>query len=506
MRSVRLSVTVAALALGIALSGGALAADLPFAAVQPELFAVKGSLANAWADFDRDGDLDLAVSTSAGAILLYRNDDGRFTSIGADLGLPTGGYELRSLGWGDYDGDGWPDLQAGPGRKAPDQPTLIFRNLRGKRFEEVGARIGLAIADRSARHSNWVDFDNDGDLDFYATDRVGVNRLFRNDGGRFVEVPASEAPADARPTVGACWFDFDRDGDLDLFTANQAGAQDGLWRNDNGRFTDVAALYGVDNAGRDKTEGGVGCAVGDFDNDGFLDLFVPNYGRNALYRGSADGHFTNVAETLGVGVENHAVGAAWGDYDNDGWVDLFVSSYVGGSGQQQPRNALFRNLEGKRFQNVLAENAPVNAADHGVAWVDIDRDGALDLSLTDGYGPVGGHPVFRNTLPGADARRGFSVLVLDSKGRSVVPGAEVRVFDAAGRILGTRQVETAGGYSSQSLAPVYFGLPASSPLTVEVTFMTREGRHSITHKVTDPSRMTGRPLIIRAPAPSRSRP
>src|SRR5690606_20424091 len=130
--------------------------------------------------------------------------------------------------------------------------------------------------------------------------------------------------------------------------------QDGLWRNDNGRFVDVAAAHGVDNAGRDKAEGGVGCAVGDYNNDGFLDLFVANYGRNALYRGSADGHFTNVAESLGVGVENHAVGAAWGDYDNDGWVDLFVSSYVGGSGQQQPRNALFRNLEGKGFQNVLA--------------------------------------------------------------------------------------------------------------------------------------------------------
>src|SRR3546814_8210438 len=77
---------------------------------------------------------------------------------------------------------------------------------------------------RAARQSSWVEFDNDGDLDHFASNRSGPNALFRQDAGRFVRVDAEQAGDDARPTVGACWFDYDRDGDLDLFLANQAGA------------------------------------------------------------------------------------------------------------------------------------------------------------------------------------------------------------------------------------------------------------------------------------------
>src|SRR3546814_18202904 len=88
----------------------------------------------------------------------------------------------------------------------------------------------------------------------------------------------------------SCWFDYDRDGDLDLFLANQAGATDALWRNDGGRFVDVAPARGMDRPGRLAEDGSVGCAVGDFDNDGELDLFVASYGVNSLYRNKGDGN------------------------------------------------------------------------------------------------------------------------------------------------------------------------------------------------------------------------
>lgn len=476
------------------------ATQLPFVAVQPETFDAPGSLSNAWADFDRDGDLDLAVSNKSGEIRLYRNDGGKFTNIGPQTGLPTKGYEIRSLAWGDYDGDGWPDLQAGPTTKAPDTLTLIFHNLKGRKFVNVAPEIGLTIPNRSSRHTNWVDFDNDGDLDLYATDRAGVNRLLRNDGGKFVEVDASRAPSDTRPTVGACWFDFDQDGDLDVFTANQAGAADGLWRNDGDKFTDVAADLGIANPGRAKTEGGVGCAIGDFDNDGFLDIFVPNYGHNTLYRGRPGGRFEDVSERTGVGVENHAVGAAWGDYDNDGWLDLMITSYTGSSGQQQPKDALFHNNGGTGFTDVLAQDGIVNAGDHGVTWIDFNRDGALDLSLTRGYSPIGGHPLFRNTASKTIASKSLSVLVLDAKGLSVVPGAEVRVFDANHKILATRLVEASGGYGSQNSAPVHFGLPSASAfVTVEVTFMGRRGRQVVAKSKIVPTTYAGRSLVVRRP-------
>jgi len=475
------------------------APPLPFQSVQPELFGVAGSLSNAWGDFDGDGDADLAVSLKSGELRLYRNDHGTFVSIGAAMGLPTKGYELRGLSWGDYDGDGWLDLLGGA--TDPKTATLVFHNLGGKKFEEVGTAIGLGFSGRSARQTSWVDFDNDGDLDVYAADRIGPNKLFANTKGRFAQILAGDGITDPRPTVGACWFDYDEDGDLDLFLANQSGAADALWRNDGGHFTDVAVQAGVAGPPRTKEEGGVGCAVGDFDNDGHLDLFVPNYGANALYRNKGDGTFENVSAAAGLAFENHGVGAAWGDYDNDGWIDLSIMAYEGPVGQQVPTNALMHNEPdgkgGRHFVNVLPRTSPVNAGDHGVQWVDYDGDGALDLSITDGYGPVGGHFVFHNTSPKSVAARSLQVLVLDAKGHFTRAGAEVRLRDAAGKILATRQLGTGDGYNTQSALPVHFGLSRIAPVTVEVTFLTPKGRRTQTIRNVDPRRYAGTRLVVR---------
>lgn len=477
---------------------------LPFEAVQRDMLAVVGSLSNAWGDFDRDGDPDLAVSLKSGEVRLYRNDRGTLVSVGAALGLPQQGHELRGLSWGDYDGDGWLDLLGGA--TDPKMPTLVFRNRGGATFEEVGAAIGLGFAGRSARQTSWVDYDNDGDLDVYAANRIGPNSLWRNDGGRFTQVMADAGISDARPTVGACWFDYDEDGDLDVFLANQSGAADALWRNDGGAFTDVAVQAGVAGPPRRKEEGGVGCAVGDYDNDGRLDLFVPNYGNNQLYRNRGNGTFEDVSSTVGVAFDNHGVGAAWGDYDNDGWLDLSIMAYEGPVGQQVPTNALLHNEPdgkgGRRFVQLLPRTSPVNAGDHGVQWVDMDANGALDLSITDGYGPEGGHFVFRNTLEKADATRSLQVLVLDSNGRFTRAGAEVRLRDAAGAVIATRQVSTGDGYNTQSALPVHFGLASRSPVAVEVTFMNLQGRRTQRIARVDPARYAGKVLIVREdPAP-----
>ena len=248
---------------------------------------------------------------------------------------------------------------------------------------------------------------------------------------------------------------------------------------------------------RSRDDGGVGCAIGDYDNDGDLDVFAPNYGRNLLYRNDGDGRFTEVGRALGVGVENHAVGADWGDYDNDGDLDLMVSAYVGASGAQQPADALFRNDGAAGFVNVLVPGSLLDVADHGVQFVDFDRDGALDLSVTDGYGPAGGHFVFRNRLDRAARLRSLSVLVLDAAGRQTRFGAEVRLYDAAGRVLATRQVVTGGGYNSQRAAPVHFGLRNLAPVRVEVTFPGPGGRRVQSIEHVDPADWRGRDLIVR---------
>lgn len=473
-------------------------AAAPFETVQPELFGVAegmNSMSNSWADFDNDGDLDLAVSMKNGEVRLYRNDKGRFVSVGAAMGLPLkGGYEIRGLSWGDYDGDGWIDLLAGP--TDPKNLTRIFHNDKGKGFTEVAAKIGLTIPGRSSRQSSWVDYDNDGKLDLFASNRADKNQLFHNDGARFTQVFADGPLTTFKSTVGACWLDYDKDGDLDLFLANQSGQTDSLLRNDGVGFVDVASALGMDSAGRAKDEGGVGCAVGDYDNDGNLDIFEPNYGRNKLWRNNGDGTFTDVAPALGIDTENHAVGASWGDYDNDGLLDLFVTSYVGPVGQQTPKDKLWHNLGAKGFVNILGDDSPLNVADHGVQWIDYDHDGGLDLSVTDNYGPTGGHPVFHNILP-ASQKRSLSVLVTDAKGRLTKAGAEVRLYDDRGKLIATRQVSTGDGYNSENAMPVVFGLASMVPVTVEVTFMSKQGRKAQTIKKVNPATYRGKSLVVR---------
>lgn len=488
------------------LAAGAASAEPAFTAIQPDLFGVAGSLSNAWADVDDDGDLDLAVSAKGGAIYLYENRDGTFVSIGARMGLPTEGEEIRGISFGDFDNDGDPDLLGGSNVSPIRSRSYLYRH-DGDRFTEVAEEMGAAIPGRSSRQSNWVDFDGDGDLDLYAADRAGANRLLRNAGPdstpRFRPFPYALGTIDVRRTVGACWFDFDRDGDLDLFLANQSGDSDALWRNDGDRFVDAAPALAVDQTQRHLDEGGVGCAPGDYDNDGDPDLYVGTYGSNLLYRNDTENgrpRFVEVAATSGLVDPHSVVGAAWGDADNDGDLDLFVAGYERIDGVQQPRNRLFINEAGS-FRNVLGVDDPANASDHGVVWVDFDRDGDLDLSLTDGYGPVGGHAVLRNELPEAARARAFAVRVRDADGKATEAGAEVRIVDASGPRSGIRLVTTGGGYNAQSELDVFLTAPEDcAGCEIEVRFMGADG--AVTRRVdlpSDPAGLPGRTLEIRRP-------
>ena len=382
-----------------------------FTLVQPELFAATGGNSNAWADIDNDGDLDYFVGFRGRPSRLYRNDRGTFVEVrsafadatpgralssasapaGSSAGA-TADHEVRAVAWGDYNADGHVDLYIG--FADPKVPSKVYRNEgNGKRFVDVATGIGLALTGVS-RQPAWIDYDGDGDLDFFAAFRDGPNRLFRNERGKFVDVTSESGIGDARKTVSAVWWDFDRDGDLDVFVANQEGDANGLFRQHQGRFEDVAVSFGVAGTPRPKEDGGVGASLADFDLDGDFDLFVANYGPSALYRNEGGASFVDVARDRGIDLRGHGVTSAWGDVDNDGRPELYVGNFI--AGQPLYRDAFFLNAA-SRFVEALPDALLKRDATHGVRFVDFDRDGRLDLSLTNNDPAGGGHPLWRNT-------------------------------------------------------------------------------------------------------------
>jgi hypothetical protein len=440
-----------------------------FALVQPELFSASGGQANAWADFDNDGDLDEFVGFRGRPNRLYRQDHGRFEDVAEAVGLADT-VETRVAAWGDFDGDGHLDLFVG---FAGGFPSKLYRNDgNGRHFTDVAPALGLRLVGVS-RQASWIDYDNDGDLDLFVAFRDQPNRLFRNDNGRFTDVTTESGIGDPRKTVGAVWFDIDGDGDLDLFVANQNGDTNGLFRNDSGRFVDVAREWGVEAPRVSDEFGGVGAAVADFDGDGFLDLFVANYGPSALYRNDGAKRFVDVTKDTGLFFAQHATTPSWGDYDNDGWPDLYVAGFL--VTETHYPDHLFHNERG-RFTEVIPALVRDHDASHGVQWVDFDGDGALDLALANNDAK-GGHYLFRNLLPTSVARRALAVDVVDGRGRHTRAGAEVRVY-AAGtrRLISSGLVDTGGGYCSQNVMPIHVATAGATRVDIEVTSMSAHGR------------------------------
>jgi hypothetical protein len=467
-----------------------LPATTSFELVQPEVFGASGGQANAWADVDNDGDLDYFVAFRGRPNRFYRNDNGTFRDVAKDVGLADD-QETRAAAWGDFDADGDADLYIG--FADPKVPAKVYRNdAKGTRFVDVAKTIGVTLHG-VARQPAWIDYDGDGDLDLFAAFRDVPNRLLRNDRGTFVDVTNESGIGDPRKTVSAVWWDFDRDGDLDLFTANQEGEANGLYRQTAGKFADVAAEFGVTGMPRPKEDGGVGPSVADFDRDDDFDLFVASYGPSALYRNDGGLAFADVSRAQGIDLKGHGVTSGWGDLDNDGRPDLYVANFI--AGQPLYRDALF--LNGARFIEALPDVILTHDATHGVQFVDFDRDGRLDLALTNNDPDGGGHPLLRNTA--AMRGRSIAVEVADPNARRTRAGSEVRAFRANTRqLLSSALVDSGSGYCSQSEMPVHLGIPNewSGRIDIEVITLLGNTRHASLVRNIDPGAYRGRSLRI----------
>ena len=438
-----------------------------FVPVQPELLAAGGAFTNAWADIDGDDDPDLFVGFNGAPNRLYRNDRGVLVDVAVEWGVADA-RSTRAAAWGDMDADGDSDLLVGFAVGAG--PVLRLYRNDGRRFADITASAGLVVDSAAVRQPVWVDGDSDGDLDLFVAFRDRPNAFYRNDGGRFTDVAPQNGLADARRSVGAVWFDYDEDGDLDAYVGNMDGDANGLFRNDRGRFTDVAAEAGLEWGGRlpaDRANGTVRPCAADVNNDGHIDLFMANYGKLGLFLNRGGGRFEDVSNAWGVAIDSRYDACAFADFDHDGLVDLYVNGTV--TGGTSYRDHLFRNT-GTAFVDVTPANVLAMHADHGVQWGDLDADGDLDLALT-GSRPDGRHDVLRNMLPPAAAGRSFEVWVLDPASRSLRPGAEVRLYAAGtSTVLATRLVDSGSGYDAQSAIPVHFGVDSTRAVDIEIIY------------------------------------
>jgi hypothetical protein len=301
--------------------------------------------------------------------------------------------------WADFDGDGRVDLAV-----AGDSVEI----LRG---DGAGGFTPIELPDVDTSGTtalSWADYDNDGDPDLYLARSAGLaNLLLANqpDGFGVAEAGELDGGADADSTA-ACWADFDGNGHLDLFVASRGGADDLFYSNQgDGRFTRTTE-------GAVATSGGDGraCAAGDLNADGLVDLFVGNHGdeaegeENFLYVNLGGGRFVSRPFSVTVTERGHTTSARLVDYDYDLDLDLMITN-AGDDGL----NVLFLNDGSARFSKVFESPLVGDAADStaGQIWGDLDNDGHLDAYLVNGVG-TGGQP---NRLFLADGELSFDAVV-----------------------------------------------------------------------------------------------
>jgi hypothetical protein len=273
----------------------------------------------AWGDFNNDGNLDLLVSNQ-GANYLYRNDGhGVFTKIPF---AGAAGAVSWSASWADYNRDGWLDLFIANG--ANNNDALLLNNRDGT-FTRV-ATGPVVSSGGSSIAGSWGDFDGDGFPDLFVANNGGLSFLFRNNrDSTFTRVAAAPLSSDSGNALVGDWGDYNNDGRLDLAVARLG--LNLLYRNNgDGGLTKITSGIIVTDSEQSEI-----CQWADYDNDGFLDLFIANNSgqNNSLYHNNGDGTFSKVTTGSIVNDGGNSAGCAWGDYDNDGFLDLFVANWQG---------------------------------------------------------------------------------------------------------------------------------------------------------------------------------
>ncbi len=425
-------------------------------------------------DVDNDGDSDLYV-TNFGPNRLYRNaGDGRFADEAIRSGVAVDSWST-GCAFGDYDGDGWLDLYVAgyvafdlqnpppspPRRQVspPDAPAPQTTGGMGAAYSAGAAYCtyrGLPVmcGPRGLRGA--------------------PDHLFRNNGdGTFTDTTRDAGVTDAKGLYGfgVAWFDLDDDGRLDLLVANDSGPNY-VYRNaGQGRFENISYPSGAALDGNGREQAHMGVAIGDYDNDGRNDIHITNFADdfNVLYHNHDGTIVRDVSFKSGIAQVSIPF-LGWGtdflDYDNDGWLDLLVvnghvypaADTMAWNTSYAQRALLFRNLEGRRFEDVGAaagDGLSTARVSRGSAVGDLDNDGGVDVVINN----IDAAPTVARNVGGGSAGHWLTVrLVGDPERKCPRDAIGSVVFVTAGGVRRRGEVASGRGQISQSDLRVHVGL------------------------------------------------
>jgi hypothetical protein len=457
----------------------------------------------AFLDYDNDGNVDVLIVNGSTLehfkkggdpmVALYRNDHGHFVDV-------TESAHLRKNGWGmgvcvaDYNNDGFPDIYI-----TAYGPNVLFRNNGDGTFTDVTSSAGVGDA-RWGTGCAFGDYDRDGNVDLYVANYVSFDEktvrprgsndlcrymgadvfcgpvglpgqpdvLYHNNGdGTFTDVTAKAGIRDPNYFgFGVIFSDLDNDGWPDIYVANDSQPNLLFRNNRNGTFSEVGLSSGaaLNEAGR--AQSGMGVAIGDYDGNGYPDIFVTNFARdtNTLYKNLGKMFFVDSTVSAGLGEISLSYlgwGASFADLDNDGLPDIFVAnghvypqvdSLKVGQNYFQ-RKELYRNLGNGKFAEIARSSADllIGKSSRGVAVADFDNDGDLDILVVN----INDRPsLYRNDGGNRNHWIGFRLEGTRSN-RSAI-GARVEI-EAGGRKQ-ISYVLSGGSYLSQNDLRVHFGL------------------------------------------------
>lgn len=345
------------------------------------------SVSVAACDYNNDGWADLFVGHHGTLSSLYRNDHTNFTKVTTGPIATTLILSAHAAAWADYDNDGWPDLVVGNLKDPPYPSTYLFHGLGDGSVERV---LGGPVATNTGRTVavSWADYNADGMLDLFVGRGAVVldvpDTLYLNDGPAGFSVDTNQ-PFGALRTCQGVWADFDGDRDLDLLVVHSGRQGNTLYRNDGQEHFQIVQGSGLDQRGQ-----GAGAAWGDFDNDGYLDLIVINWGytnppsTNFFYHNNGDGTFTQITNGPIATDVGYFMSCSWVDFDNDGWLDLFIAADPVGD-PHGLRNRLYRNQGDGTFVRMTSGALVTDSARFaGSAWLDYDNDGFPDVYVACG--------------------------------------------------------------------------------------------------------------------------